>query len=220
MQIRYPLEFQNQKCYKVFSIECTTWRCLMVRVATPSLVSVFLAIAIAHAYVVTPEDVIKETFVNYAEIKAARYRLRTEKALSEALRAGFNQVTSGVNASTEYGKRGDTSLITPNTEVFIKKEFRGGYSVSGAVGSDFATADSKLRDESRGYTEMRAEVPIFGSEKARDQEIKVLKQESDTMIVHLDFYDASREHLKKAMDAYFAAVSNRSALTHLLWYRE
>lgn len=169
----------------------------------------------AEGGALTARDVVIQTFQNHPEIQALRYSFQSERYLSASLRANFNELRKGFRVKSEYGKRGDASKITPNGEVFVEKNL-GGYSFSGNVGSDFSV--SKFEDESRGYAELRAEIPIVGSDKRRDQEVKLLKQEGDKTIAQIEFFKKVQEQIKDATDSYNEAVNNKNLFELQKWY--
>lgn len=181
--------------------------------AMATTLTFFISNLVAEA--TTTRDVVIMTFQNHPEIQALRHSFQSERFLSASLEANFNELRKGFRISSEYGKRGDTSKITPNGEVFIEKNL-GGYSFSGNVGSDFSA--SRFGDESRGYAELRAEIPLIGSNKVRDQAIRLLKQESDVIIAQIAFLEKAREQIKDATDAYNEAVANKNFFEQNEWY--
>jgi hypothetical protein len=180
-------------------------------------VDMFSKKGIDSTFMLYPENIIRITFNNNNRIKSAYYNLESAKYnfnLFESEYTQFNPliVAPRVSASSEKVNSG-------NVVAGMEKRFFNGSYVSTSVGVDNywgnGTAGSAV-----SYVETEAGFPLFSSSRALERIIKRTFEENELYTKNLDYVDAVRSNIRRALEQYYDLVPRISIYEMLKEYKD
>lgn len=164
-----------------------------------------------------PENIIKITFNNNDRIKAAYYRLESAKYNFKLFESEFTQFNPLI-VSPKTSRNSDGEY-TSDFSTGIKKEFFNGSSISTSIGTNNQWG---TETERRNIHFMETEIgfPLFSSSRALERVIKRTFQENELYTKNLNYVDAVRDNIKKALEQYYDLVSRIKIYEMLKSYRK
>ena len=163
-----------------------------------------------------PDNIIKITFNNNDRIKSAYYELEAAKynfKLFESEYTQFNPLIVdpkiNLNSEGEYA----SEMVAG-----MQKEFFNGTSISTSIGNNNAWGNGVARGNI-SFIETEIGFPLFSSSRALERIIKRTFEENELYTKNLDYVDAVRTNIKKALEQYYDLVPRIKTYEALIEYR-
>jgi hypothetical protein len=179
--------------------------------------SVFGQNGYSGSLTISPETIMKITYKNNVRIKSAYYNLESAKynfKLFESEYTQFNPIVINSemrgNSEDQYGNE---------TSIGFQKEFFDGSSVRSRIGSAsyFGGGGTKRYNQ---YVAAEVEFPLFMSSRKLNRLIKRTFEENDLYSKKLEYVDAIRRNIRRALENYYDLVPSRKIYLMLVNYRD
>ena len=164
-----------------------------------------------------PENIIKITFDNNDRIKSAYYELEAAKYNFKLFESEYTQlnpliVNSKINSNSDKEYSGDFSIG-------MRKEFFDGTSIEASVGNN-TNWGNNVDSRNLNFVETEISFPLFTSARKLDRLIQRTFEENELYTKNLDYVDAVKENIHRALEQYYDLVPRIKTYEMLKRYRD
>jgi len=164
-----------------------------------------------------PNNIITLTYNNNDRIKSAYYKLESAKNNFKLFESEYTQFNPLIVAPKFKGN--SEGNYSSDMTAGMKKEFFDGSS----IGMSLGTNNYWDRNAERGtinFVETEIGFPLFSSSKKLERIIKRTFEENELYTKNLDYVDAVRQNILKALEQYYDLVPKIKTYEMLIEYRK